>query len=26
CVRDSPYSGTAYYDIIPPDYGRFDVW
>nr|MOV39553.1 immunoglobulin heavy chain junction region [Macaca mulatta] len=26
CVRDSPYSGSAYYDIIPPDYGRFDVW
>nr|MOV43427.1 immunoglobulin heavy chain junction region [Macaca mulatta] len=26
CARDSPYSGSAIYDIIPPDYGRFDVW
>nr|MOV44671.1 immunoglobulin heavy chain junction region [Macaca mulatta] len=26
CARDSDYSGNAYFDIIPPDYGRFDVW
>nr|MOV39189.1 immunoglobulin heavy chain junction region [Macaca mulatta]MOV40080.1 immunoglobulin heavy chain junction region [Macaca mulatta]MOV44205.1 immunoglobulin heavy chain junction region [Macaca mulatta]MOV47306.1 immunoglobulin heavy chain junction region [Macaca mulatta] len=26
CARDSDYYGTGYFDIIPPDYGRFDVW
>nr|MOV44874.1 immunoglobulin heavy chain junction region [Macaca mulatta] len=26
CARDSDFSGNLYYDIIPPDYGRFDVW
>nr|MOV42810.1 immunoglobulin heavy chain junction region [Macaca mulatta]MOV44246.1 immunoglobulin heavy chain junction region [Macaca mulatta]MOV44998.1 immunoglobulin heavy chain junction region [Macaca mulatta] len=26
CVRDSDYYGNGYFDIIPPDYGRFDVW
>nr|MOV44724.1 immunoglobulin heavy chain junction region [Macaca mulatta] len=26
CVRDSDYDGNGYFDIIPPDYGRFDVW